>query len=492
MAKSLPDTESYQLQPRRRRIVRRVLPLLVVALLGGHEWWSYREDQQLTEAVELLRRAGEPVRPDEFQPAIVADSDNAALDLGRGASSLPVKAEDWNYLDVTELAAPLTPAEALRIRRVVETHAGVLRHVRASTAKAGVDWGQRFETPVILGQRPDLYPQRDVADFLGMAVLLAHHDGDDAGALRLIDDLLFVSRAVDEHPTLSAHFTSAYVAEVATTRLAQVTPLLRIDGSHSRAATTGQVRAIIAALLDVETPRRGALRALRGERAWQQDSLRAIAGGTMPLGVLHGGRNEMRWSDDAARFIFKPLMLSDARLMLRHAATAIAAMGAADRPAASARVSGLEDELHARWPKHLVARMLTPNYEGFVRRYHTDLTNRRLAATALAAQWYAAEHSGELPDLANQLVPRYVPSIPHDPMASSKSLVYVSDAAAPRVYSVGDNGTDDGGSRASRRGYEHPRGWECLDVVIHLTPQPRAVVDVSTKPQEVPMEEVHD
>jgi hypothetical protein len=491
MAKSLPETKSYQLKPR-RRIVRRVLPLLMVALLGGHQWWSYREDQQLICAVESLRRAGEPMRPEEFQPATVSDPDNAAIDLGRAASSLPVKAEDWNYLDVTEIAAPLTPAEALRIRRVVETHAGVLRHVRAATTKAGVDWGQRFETPVILGPRPDLYPQRDVADFLGMIVLLAHHEGDDAEALRLVDDLLFMSRAAGEHPTITSRLTGTCIAEVATTRLAQITPSLCVDAWSSRAATTDQVRALITALLDDETPQRGALRALRAERAWQQDSIRAIVDGKMTLQVVHGGRKEVRWSDDVLRFAFKPLILSDARLMLRQAATSITAVRAPDRPTARERVSGLEGELRSNWPTHLVARMLTPYYEQFLGRHYLDLTNRRLAASALAARWYAVEHAGELPALSNQLVPRYLPSIPHDPMASSKPLVFVSDATAPRVYSVGDNGTDEGGSCASRLSCEHPRGWQCYDVVVHLTPQPRALVDVSTKPQEEPIDMASD
>ena len=78
------------------------------------------------------------------------------------------------------------------------------------------------------------------------------------------------------------------------------------------------------------------------------------------------------------------------------------------------------------------------------------MTERRLAAVALATRLYYVEN-GKWPASLDELAPKYLPAVPDDPMASGKRIGYVAEEARPRIYSVGENGTDEGGSGAPLR-----------------------------------------
>jgi hypothetical protein len=110
-------------------------------------------------------------------------------------------------------------------------------------------------------------------------------------------------------------------------------------------------------------------------------------------------------------------------------------------------------------------------------------TERRLAAVGLAVRAYAAAHDGKLPGTLDALVPDYLPSVPDDPMADAMPLQYQSDPARPIVYSVGTNGTDDGGSDASAQGRAGGGGfWQGDDSVMHLSRPVAAPAAAPAKP----------
>jgi len=100
--------------------------------------------------------------------------------------------------------------------------------------------------------------------------------------------------------------------------------------------------------------------------------------------------------------------------------------------------------------QHLFVSILAPSFEKAVKVDFRARTQRRLALVALAARLYAADHNDQLPASLDDLVPNYLPAIPMDGM-SGKPLLFKTDP--PRVYSVGDDGVDDGGC-AGRS--EHP------------------------------------
>ena len=77
----------------------------------------------------------------------------------------------------------------------------------------------------------------------------------------------------------------------------------------------------------------------------------------------------------------------------------------------------------------------------------TRVAHEHGAAMLLASRLYAAEH-GNMPGQLSQLVPAILPKVPVDPfVADDKPLHYRVDAAGSTVWSVGEDGRDNGGDK---------------------------------------------
>jgi hypothetical protein len=72
----------------------------------------------------------------------------------------------------------------------------------------------------------------------------------------------------------------------------------------------------------------------------------------------------------------------------------------------------------------------------------------RLLTAELAVRCYQSEQ-GRAPSVLEQLVPKYLQRVPSDPF-SDKPLIYRSQGTNWVLYSVGEDGVDDGGKRAGR------------------------------------------
>jgi outer membrane protein TolC len=54
---------------------------LVVVVIVAHSMWGMVVEQGVKRRVEALRKAGEPILPEDFTPPVVPDADNAAIDI---------------------------------------------------------------------------------------------------------------------------------------------------------------------------------------------------------------------------------------------------------------------------------------------------------------------------------------------------------------------------------------------------------------------------
>jgi hypothetical protein len=127
-----------------------------------------------------------------------------------------------------------------------------------------------------------------------------------------------------------------------------------------------------------------------------------------------------------------------------------------------------------RIPKvYLLANILVPSLDRAVNVHFRGGADRRLAATALAIMLYRGDHGGSFPKTLAELVPKYLPTVPSDPLSNPGATIgYVADPERPRVYSVGENGIDDGGTAPD----EHKSKAEndrTTDLVTDLLLQPR-------------------
>jgi hypothetical protein len=101
-----------------------------------------------------------------------------------------------------------------------------------------------------------------------------------------------------------------------------------------------------------------------------------------------------------------------------------------------------------------------------------NLTERRATAIELALRMYRVDHNGKYPASLVDLTPRYLPAVPLDPMAAgARPISYRPDAKPPVIYSVGDDGRDDGGTSLPT---DEPKGdrWQQPDAVYPLEPLP--------------------
>ena len=455
-------------------VISFVLLLLVGLLL--HWMWTIGARRRLDAQVAVYRAGGEPIEPADFTVAGVADVDNAALDLRAAHAAIDRDSEAWIAFDKLDEgpALPLRPDELALIRQLVSANGGVFPKVASATTKPAVDWQIVFTTPVWLTLLPDLKDQRELARFLRADALLAHTEGDHARAVRRASEILFQSRALGKQPLLVPSLVSIGLSAMASELAADMAPDLRIGGSEPGAATAQQVRELIAQLLDesalVESQRNGLL----GERMAQLEIARTFNMGIM--GSINASAAAPANGNPFAGAVLKPAALRDGVLMIRHTTAVMEAAGSESWPEFMQKAPVFPAAVTEKPWLHLVASIFMPSLDRAVLTHYRARIDRRMAAVVLALRLYASEHDGELPTTLSQLVPAYLPAVPLDAMsATPRPLTYIA-GDDPVVYSVGENGIDDGGSEqaaTSRPSYYQLSKWERLDTVQHYNRQPR-------------------
>ena len=74
------------------------------------------------------------------------------------------------------------------------------------------------------------------------------------------------------------------------------------------------------------------------------------------------------------------------------------------------------------------------------------LMQRRVTALMLAIRIYQIDHNGQYPQTLTELVPNYLPQLPADPLAGDAKTFGYRLSPRPLLWSVGEDGVDDGGS----------------------------------------------
>jgi hypothetical protein len=83
---------------------------------------------------------------------------------------------------------------------------------------------------------------------------------------------------------------------------------------------------------------------------------------------------------------------------------------------------------------------------------HKRLTAHfRLLTAELAARCYQSDQ-GRAPSSLEQLVPKYLQRVPLDPFNHDRPMLLRPQGTSWLLYSVGEDGVDDGGKRVGRSG----------------------------------------
>jgi hypothetical protein len=452
------------------RWVLLVLLLLVLALAGTYFNWSRRADRDLTALLDELKRNGEPVLPEDLNGPPVDPEQDAAIDLRTAAKLIDVKSEAWEKYRKSLWDGPLGPRDRASLAKLVEGNRAALAKVREARGKRDADWKIRFQAPLIMTLLPHLSEQRNVAELCRLASVHERINGNHAAAMEYLRDVMVVGRAVDRQPFYVCHLVAVGIHAMAAANLGEMAPELKIKAGRGNdtggAATPEQVRAAIAELLDERSLEAGIQQAIRGERVGMLDTARLVADRKLDLNQVAGGGG-------LAPLLPRPMILTDARIVTQYLTDVQKAHAAAtDYPTFATTGPPIPPEVDRNRKFHILASILLPASDRFVLQQYRVLTDRRLAATALALRLYAVEHDGNYPKTLDALVPKYLPAVPKDPFAAGGKPLSYSTAADPKepiVYSVGENGTDAGGSTAPKnRGRANSGRWETDDVVLQM------------------------
>jgi hypothetical protein len=462
---------------RKKRWPRRValtVALFVAALLVAHGIWSAIESHKLNAQINALHAAGEPILPEDFVPANPNDPDNAVADLIAAISLLQPKGQVWDQFDRLTLALPLRPEEIASIDTIVNRSQPALNRIKSAELQPQRNWpiDASKSANIIEAILPELNGIRALADVLMSEGLLEHQRGDDRAAMEHLNCIMFIAELTDRYPTLVGHLVAIGCRAMAAQRLMEISPDLRIGTRHGD-APPAQVRATIDRLLNDKTIRDGYIWGLQGERMFQLTLVRRIlAGQPMSNVPPTSGQPQEGWNPFGT-YVGKPFIYHNARVILDYTSKMIPLANEPNWPAAHQKVPA---DVQGPLPLIFLARLITGSMWRAVEVHFRGVQDQHLAAAALALRWYAVDHDGQLPATLDLLVPKYLPAIPTDVLsANSQPIGYVPRKDDPIIYSVGENGSDEGGSEeSSNLKFKTPQNeWEMKDRVVHLTRQPR-------------------
>lgn len=435
-----------------------------IAMLAVRLVWGQVADHRLQAEIDRIHSVGEPVFPEDFAPTTsLPDEANAAMIYQQAAAALIQKnGKTISFNDFLEdlRCSAAYPDDA---RLIVEANASTLKLLRQARDVPGVDWGVHQTSPMMNMLLPYLSTQRGLAKFAAAAAVCRHRNGDSAAAIEILHDTLVLAGKLDDGYSSSVitHLTAGGIDGTATLGLEATTPTLPLtiaeenEAKKEGPAGRRQVDTIVALLLDEEQLRRNLLRSLYAERAAQLDSVNQLCyGGTLNPNAPSGGGG-VSLQGYLALSLGDPLFKLVACRLLQDMTQRTKAGLASDWEQARIATSTIEVPAHrgriAAIP-HLIGDLLAPSLDHVMIRHFRNLALRRMAALALAIRLYELDH-GHRPERLDDLVPQYLVVLPPDPFAGDgQTFGYRPDVSPPILYSIGDDGLDDGGEYAIKDG----------------------------------------
>jgi len=491
----MTPTDSPTPTPKPKHPLRRLalcLLFLALALVLAHAAWGHLAQRRLDARLRHLHAAGQPIYPADFTTPTLPAGQNAADDLIAASEILKRPDAIPKSFDHIYLGLPLTPAEIQTITDTLAARADVLALADAAAKKPHVHWDIDPAAPTVLRHFPALDGVREIANLLRADALLAHQQGRDDHALDRIEQILQISRHVDHQPAVVSHLVATSLAYLACQTADDIAPDLR-TGTAPGHVPPARLRALIDQLLDDATPRAGMTLALRAERKDAPLIVTQVLSGQISSGIAPTTAAPGATPAPSLQgYALRPVFLNDADTMVRAYTTMLDGLHASQNlPAYTAAVDIPRQfpEIDAHPALHIFSSLLLPSGSRLMTNHFRILTDRHLAATALALRAYAADHANQLPPALDALIPTYLPAVPTDPLAPAGAKLHFRPTTPdPILYSVGEDATDNAGdpnpTHQTQRPDDRPLDrWEMLDAVLHLTRQPRYIPPPEEDPQ---------
>ena len=410
-----------------------VLCLVAVSVAVGfvlHMRWSPLPDIRAHE--RRLRTAGEPVTPQELAATYVAatpDPTAAWVEAGRHFAARQEADANGPYAVLFD-----PPADAPRPSDIDRPHLEFAERWLADNAggfaaaerAAAIGGPARFGTDLTRGHAADLTDTvnlRRIEPALRLRALVAARRGDAAAALADVHRLLALAEAPSREPILLSQLVRHVFFTSATRTLDEILSLVE--------PTSGQLAALQARLAATDF-RAASRRALAGDRV--STRLAFVEGLPDPADPTPGWFEALWWLTGPHETV---------RLYRLHeqAAAAAGLPPPRDRRELATLVSAAG---RAEW--HGLRRLgniLVPSLDRFHLAMLRAEVRRDAMVVRLACERYRLAE-GRWPQSAAALMPRFLTRVPTDPY-DGQPLRFRSGDDGVVVYSVFENGTDDGG-----------------------------------------------
>jgi hypothetical protein len=435
----LQETEAPR--PWWRRWLRRLVTTLLLALLGFGIRFAYRHYRAVAgieEAVAALDREDPGWRLQEIEAARaqVPDTENGARVVIATSGLLPRAWPSDKFVERFDKRTPpeqLDPALFGLLRKELDGVRPALAEARKLATRPNGRHPITWQRNVMATLLPTLQEARRVTQLLAYDALRHAQAGDMKPALTSCRAALNAGRSIGDEPLL----ISQLVRIACVTSACQTAEVVLSQGEPPADDLLALQR-----LLQHEAAFPALLIATRGERASLHEMFDALESGDVRLSQLADDRRRAAWYEVAFGWYIRDTLRADhpraLALMARRIAEARlpAHEQAAAEQAFAAEMRGLPKEA-------LGTRLLVPALDKVGVAERRRLAHVRCLIAVVAAERYRQEH-GAWPESLDRLAPAQLTEVPLDPF-DGRPLRYRRTADGVVVYSVGEDGKDDGG-----------------------------------------------
>jgi len=443
----------------KRRRWRRLLFLLVplTLLLGAWTYFYFASDLRLARALAETDRSDPHWRLDDIQAerAVIPDEENGALTVIAARAKMPPRWPWWESSPTPADVDPSTnPLDAMRdlkpneampngaragMRSEMERGAAAIQEARKLIDRPRGRFPIVYSKDYISTTLTGLQDARMAAQLLSYDARFRAESGDLDGAVVSCRALVNNARSIGDEPSLMAQLVRMALLAIAIGRTEATLGL-------------GEIPAADLALLQgalEEAAEENLFRiAVRGERGGVDRFMESLQDGSTSMKMMRGrtvarpGQALGWWAEE--QLLYLPGVVTSNRAALLERMNQVVEIAALPPEEQAPRFDALQASL-SKDP--LLVRELLPGLEKVGMASRRTKAQLRCAAAGLAAERYRLQHGhwpAGLADLKGDLL-RQVPLDPFD----GQPLRYRNDGVGVIVYSVGPDGTDDGGNRAT-------------------------------------------
>ncbi|MBL7224426.1 MAG: hypothetical protein ISS72_11280 [Candidatus Brocadiae bacterium] len=416
------------------------LAMIVTMPFSIFEVWDSVATFQINRRVRAMRQAGEPTSLAELAAAYPEppEGQNAAPILQKAFDLMEKIGDDGNHpllpiagnAKLPAIDQPIPPAMRGASQAYLTDHAEVLELLHQAAEKEGCKFPINFEDGIGM-QLPHLSKISSATRLLALEAIERTEEGKAAEAADSLVAALRLGHALARESVLISGLVRVACDSIAARQVERW-------ASQSKPSPEALER-VEAALQDEADPTL-MHKVIVAERCFGMDMYRTYALDPKKRGELGAlGVPDTLFLRVVPRAYFKSDLVAYIDLMSGYAATA-----RLPYPQSLIRAGAVGKTIEQRIPRYfIIARMLLPVLgrvfiEG--QRHMARLDSARVGLTVLR---YRAQ-KGKLPDTLDALAPDFVKAVPVDPF-NGKPLLYRTTPQGFTVYSLGENGKDDGG-----------------------------------------------